>query len=153
MPLNRMRVFAAFVFAVMLICLGALSVHAWGRDELKHNQAPLAAAPVEPALQPGASSEPALPETAPKPPQQVAVPDPPDQKRGLDAQGPLAEDKIVNIPAKSGVRDIAELLQREGVIDKPWIFVAGALAMKIQGRGDLKAGAYQFNQQASIREG
>ena len=152
MPPNRMRVLAAFANAVMLICLGALPVHGWARKDELNNQAPIVAAPVEPALPPGASSEPALPETEPKPSQQVAVPDPPDQKRGFEAQGPLAEDKIVNIPAESGVRDIAELLQREGVIDKPWIFVAGALAMKIQGRGDLKAGEYQFNKQASIRE-
>ena len=109
-----MRVFAAFAFAMMLICPGPLPVIA-------------VADPV--------ASEPAS-----------------DQKPGFEAQGPLAEDKIVNIPAKSGIRDIAELLEREGVIDKPWIFVARALALKIQGRGDLKAGEYQFNKQASIRE-
>jgi UPF0755 protein len=150
-----MRVLAAFANAVMLICLGA-PVHAWAqRDELKRNQEPIVAAPAEPASPPGASSKPTLQE---KPPQQVPVADPiasefaSEQKRGFDAEGPLAEDKIVNIPANSGIRDIAELLQREGVIDKPWIFVAGALAMKIQGRGDLKAGEYKFKKQASIRE-
>jgi UPF0755 protein len=148
---ESMRVFAA----VVLICIGALPAQAWAqRDELKRNQAPFVAASIEPALPPDASSAP--PET--KPAQQDPVADPnasgpaSEQKQGLDAPGPLAEDKIVNIPAKSGVRDIAELLQGEGVIDKPWIFVARALALKIQGRGDLKAGEYQFNKQASIRE-
>ena len=43
-----------------------------------------------------------------------------------EAAGPLSEDKVVNIPRGLGVRDIAELLTREGVIRDPWIFVAGA---------------------------
>ena len=35
----------------------------------------------------------------------------------LEAPGPLQEDKIVNIPARAGKRDIADVLQREGVIN------------------------------------
>src|SRR5262249_19248657 len=37
-------------------------------------------------------------------------------KQKLDSPGPLAQDKIVNIPRGSGVRDIADLLVREGVV-------------------------------------
>ena len=35
----------------------------------------------------------------------------------LEAPGPLKEDKVVNIPARAGKRDIADVLQREGVIN------------------------------------
>src|SRR5262245_50259258 len=38
-------------------------------------------------------------------------------KQALDAPGPLAEDRIVNIPKTAGTGDIAEILQREGVIN------------------------------------
>ncbi|HET7413424.1 MAG TPA: aminodeoxychorismate lyase, partial [Pararhizobium sp.] len=38
-------------------------------------------------------------------------------KRKLEAPGPLQEDKVVNIPPRAGMTDIAEILQREGVID------------------------------------
>lgn len=71
-------------------------------------------------------------------------------KQRFEAPGPLAQDKIVNIP-RGGVRDIAELLQREGVIDQPWVFVGGALALKARGE-DLKFGEYQFAKNASMRD-
>ncbi len=71
-------------------------------------------------------------------------------KQRFDAPGPLAQDKIVNIP-RGGVRDIAELLQREGVIDQPWVFIGGALALKARGE-DLKFGEYLFTKQASLRD-
>jgi UPF0755 protein len=73
-------------------------------------------------------------------------------KQWFDAAGPLLEDKVVNIPARSGTRDIAELLQREGVIDGPLIFVVGATALKLKTQSELKAGEYQFNKQVSARE-
>src|SRR5436309_8201714 len=38
-------------------------------------------------------------------------------KTMLEAPGPLQEEKIVNIPARAQKSDIAEILQREGVID------------------------------------
>src|ERR1700738_1776947 len=45
-------------------------------------------------------------------------------KQILEAPGPLREEKIVNIPARSQKRDIADTLQREGVIDaNPWVFI------------------------------
>ncbi|MDT3686174.1 MAG: endolytic transglycosylase MltG [Pseudorhodoplanes sp.] len=71
-------------------------------------------------------------------------------KQRFEAPGPLAQDKIVNIP-RGGVRDIAELLQREGVIEQPWVFVGGALALKARGE-DLKFGEYQFAKGASMRD-
>ncbi|MGP0089188.1 MAG: endolytic transglycosylase MltG [Xanthobacteraceae bacterium] len=73
-------------------------------------------------------------------------------KQWFEAVGPLPEDKVVNIPARSGIRDIADLLQHEGVIDKPWIFVIGATALKLKTQSELKAGEYQFSKQASVRE-
>jgi len=71
-------------------------------------------------------------------------------KQRFDAPGPLAQDKIVNIPHGSGIRDIADVLQREGVIDQPWVFVGGVLVLKA--REGLKAGEYQFSAHASLRD-
>jgi UPF0755 protein len=71
-------------------------------------------------------------------------------KQRFEMPGPLAADKIVNIPHGSGIRDIADVLQREGVIDQPWVFVGGVLALKA--REDLKAGEYQFAAHASLRD-
>jgi UPF0755 protein len=69
----------------------------------------------------------------------------------FEQPGPLAQDKVVNVPRGLGVRDIGELLAREGVIRDPWIFVAGAVAMKVRG-ADLKFGEYQFAKGASPRD-
>jgi len=71
-------------------------------------------------------------------------------KKRFDAPGPLAEDKVVNIPKGLGTRDIADVLQREGVIDQPYIFISGVIILKA--RGDLKYGEYQFGKHASIAE-
>jgi peptidoglycan lytic transglycosylase G len=71
-------------------------------------------------------------------------------KQRFDAPGPLADDKVVNIPRGSGIRDISDVLMREGVIDQPWVFVGGVLALKA--RDDLKAGEYQFKAHASLRD-
>jgi UPF0755 protein len=70
-------------------------------------------------------------------------------KQRFDLAGPLEQDKVVNIP-RGGVRDTALLLEREGVIDQPYLFIAGALVMR--GRDGLKSGEYQFPKQASLRE-
>ncbi len=72
-------------------------------------------------------------------------------KRMLEAPGPLAEDKIVNIPLRSKTREIAETLQREGVIDiNPWIFMGTAFALKAS--SELKPGEYSFQKNASLRD-
>jgi UPF0755 protein len=70
-------------------------------------------------------------------------------KQRFESPGPLASEKIVIIP-RGGIRDIADQLHREGVIDQPLLFVAGVLVLKA--RDDLKAGEYQFNKQASLRQ-
>lgn len=71
-------------------------------------------------------------------------------KQRFDAPGPLTEERIVNIPRGYGTRDIAELLVREGVIDHPWTFIAGVIALKA--REGLKSGEYQFQKQASMQD-
>ncbi|HEY2137551.1 MAG TPA: endolytic transglycosylase MltG [Xanthobacteraceae bacterium] len=71
-------------------------------------------------------------------------------KQRFDTRGPLTEDKVVNIPRSLGVRDIADLLVREGVIDQPWVFVGGVIALKA--RDELKYGEYQFSKQASLHD-
>ncbi len=70
-------------------------------------------------------------------------------KQRFEAPGPLTQDKIVNIPRGLGIRDIADLLAREGVIDQPWVFVGGVLVLKA--RGDLKHGEYQLRQKRKPR--
>jgi UPF0755 protein len=71
-------------------------------------------------------------------------------KQRFESPGPLPQEKIVNIPRNLGVRDIADLLVREGVIDQPWVFIGGVVALKA--KEDLKFGEYQFPKQASVRE-
>ena len=68
----------------------------------------------------------------------------------FEAPGPLAQDKIVNIPKGLGTRDISDLLVREGVIDQPYVFVGGVIVLKA--RGDLKHGEYKFPAHASVAE-
>jgi UPF0755 protein len=70
-------------------------------------------------------------------------------KQRFDLPGPLASEKVVNIP-RGGVRDTADLLVREGVIDQPYLFMAGALLLKA--RDELKYGEYQFAKNASLRD-
>jgi UPF0755 protein len=72
-------------------------------------------------------------------------------KQKIEAAGPLPEDKIVNIPQRAGVTDIADILQREGVIDNNrWAFIGSVFALKA--RSDLKPGEYQFQKNASLRD-
>jgi UPF0755 protein len=71
-------------------------------------------------------------------------------KQRFDAPGPLAEEKVVNIPRGLGIRDIADVLQREGVIDQPYIFMGSVIVLKA--RGELKYGEYQFGSHASIAD-
>src|ERR1700712_5466345 len=72
-------------------------------------------------------------------------------KQQIEAPGPLQEDKVVNIPARAGMTDIAEILQREGVIDNNrWAFIGSVFALKA--RSELKPGEYSFQKKASLRE-
>jgi len=72
-------------------------------------------------------------------------------KQKIEAPGPLGEDKVVNIPARAGMSDIADILQREGVIDNNrWAFIGSVFALKA--RADLKPGEYAFQKNASLRD-
>jgi UPF0755 protein len=69
-------------------------------------------------------------------------------KQKLEAPGPLERDRSVVIESRKGVRDIADTLKREGVIDQTLPFIAGA---KLLGVGDeLKAGEYLFEAHTSM---
>jgi UPF0755 protein len=70
-------------------------------------------------------------------------------KQKIEAPGPLQEDKVVNIPARAGMTDIADILQREGVIDNNrWAFIGSVFALRA--RADLKPGEYSFQKNASL---
>src|ERR1700759_2049788 len=72
-------------------------------------------------------------------------------KQKIEAPGPLPEDKVVNIPARAGMTDIADVLQREGVIDNNrWAFIGAVFALKA--RSELKPGEYEFRKNASLRD-
>ena len=71
-------------------------------------------------------------------------------KERFEAPGPLAEDKVVNIPNGLGIKEISELLVREGVIEHPYVFVGGVIVLKA--RGSLKHGEYQFTKKASLSD-
>jgi UPF0755 protein len=72
-------------------------------------------------------------------------------KQRLEAPGPLAQDKVVNIPSRAGMGDIADILTREGVIaNNRLVFFGAVIALKA--RSELKSGEYQFPKQASLRD-
>ena len=71
-------------------------------------------------------------------------------KQRFEAPGPLPEDKVVNISRGAGIREIADILQREGVIDQTWVFMGGVIVLKAG--SDLKYGEYQFTKRASLAE-
>jgi UPF0755 protein len=71
-------------------------------------------------------------------------------KHRFDAPGPLQEDKVVNIPPRYGIRDIADLLVKEGVIEHPLTFIVGSLLEKTH--EELRFGEYQFGKQASLHD-
>src|ERR1700761_4364065 len=72
-------------------------------------------------------------------------------RKTLEAPGPLQEDKTLVIPSRAGMTDIADVLQREGVIDSNrWAFIGAVLALKA--RSDMKPGEYAFQKKASLRD-
>jgi UPF0755 protein len=62
--------------------------------------------------------------------------------------GPLAADKVVAIPRNTGTSEIAELLRREGVVSRPFLFEVYAYLNRQ--RGQLKAGEFAFKAHSSI---
>src|ERR1041385_4657025 len=71
-------------------------------------------------------------------------------KHKFETPGPLDREKLVNIPKGLGLRDIADLLARENVIDQPWTFIGGVLVLKA--KDELKYGEYKFGKQITLRE-
>lgn len=66
------------------------------------------------------------------------------------APGPLASDRVLIIPRDSGLTEIADLLQREGMIEHPWTFRISALVSGSWTK--LKAGEYLFKARVSQAE-
>ena len=72
-------------------------------------------------------------------------------KHRFEAPGPLPAEKIVNIPPRQGIRDIADILQQaRGSSTHPLAFIATALLAKT--REELKSGEYQFPRHASLHD-
>ncbi len=72
-------------------------------------------------------------------------------KSRLETPGPLEDSKVVMIPPRAGIMDIADLLTHEGVIDEHRLtFLAGVIVLNA--RSDLKAGEYMFSKHASLRD-
>ena len=70
--------------------------------------------------------------------------------RRVDEPGPLTADKVVIVPPRSGVGEIATVLANEGVIASPTLF---ELAARFDRRPHpLKAGEYLFKAHASITD-
>ncbi|WP_234050246.1 MULTISPECIES: endolytic transglycosylase MltG [unclassified Xanthobacter] len=63
-------------------------------------------------------------------------------EHAYNGEGPLTAEKTVLIPRGSGVRDMAEMLEREGVIDNWLVFVLGQRMMRPD--ASMKAGEYLF---------
>ena len=72
-------------------------------------------------------------------------------KLRFEAPGPLQTDKMVNIPPRAGLVEIADILQKEGVMDEHrLVFIGGVFALKA--RSELKSGEYLFPKRASVRD-
>lgn len=72
-----------------------------------------------------------------------------------EAPGPLEAERTIIVPKGEGRREIAERLEREGIIANRWTFIGGHLVQSIMGHRkaqDLKAGEYEIAAHASMRE-
>ena len=73
----------------------------------------------------------------------------------FEAPGPLEAAKGFIVPKGAGRLDIAEKLEREGVITSHWVFTTGGMlqaALGIRKTGELKFGSYEFKKNATMRE-
>jgi UPF0755 protein len=74
----------------------------------------------------------------------------------IDAPGPLLQAKVVVIPRGEGSHEIADRLEREGVVADRRMFVAGYLWQKMAATAgkpvQLRAGEYEIKPGASIRQ-
>lgn len=66
------------------------------------------------------------------------------------APGPLAAPQTVIIKKGAGVRDISRQLEEAGVIDRPFLFVAGARYRKLARR--MRAGEFAFAPHMSLND-
>ena len=71
-------------------------------------------------------------------------------QRTLRTAGPLQADKLVVIPSGTPPGDIADQLESEGVIANKYMFNFAAVRENV--RSSLKAGEYNFKQQASLQD-
>ncbi|WP_084327333.1 endolytic transglycosylase MltG [Salinarimonas rosea] len=70
--------------------------------------------------------------------------------RQANEPGPLEADRVVTIPSRTGMGEIARILEREGVIEQPLLFQLYAVLNREQ--ANLKAGEFLFNAEASIAD-
>ncbi|MEM0924207.1 MAG: endolytic transglycosylase MltG [Pseudomonadota bacterium] len=71
-------------------------------------------------------------------------------KEQFSAQGPLAQEIVVEVPSGASLRDTSEILSGAGAIDNAFLFRLGA---RYSGRDqDLKAGEYRLEPGASMDE-
>ncbi|ODR94409.1 hypothetical protein AUC70_06985 [Methyloceanibacter stevinii] len=71
----------------------------------------------------------------------------------FDRPGPLQVSTIFAVPKGASTTSIANRLTEEGVITDRRIFMAAIFYfMRLKGEGTLKAGEYQFDKQATMRE-
>jgi UPF0755 protein len=68
------------------------------------------------------------------------------------ADGPLAQDKVVNIPPGSTSQQIADVLEREGVVDSGALTMLGISGVRRIFDIEPKAGEYAFTAGASLLE-
>jgi UPF0755 protein len=71
----------------------------------------------------------------------------------FDRPGPLKVSTVLVVPKGEGVTAIAERLENEGIITDRRIFMTSILYfMYLKGQGTLKAGEYEFNKHATMRQ-
>jgi UPF0755 protein len=69
-----------------------------------------------------------------------------------NSPGPLQQDKVVFIPRGSGASEIAAILEQNGVISSATAFEGYQIVQSILSGGQsLRAGEYEFKQQASLK--
>jgi peptidoglycan lytic transglycosylase G len=71
----------------------------------------------------------------------------------FDRPGPLPVSTVLVVPKGEGATAIAERLERDGIIADRRIFMTSILYfMYLKGEGTLKAGEYQFDKNATMRQ-
>jgi UPF0755 protein len=71
----------------------------------------------------------------------------------FDKPGPLTTSVVFAVPRGEGVSAMAERLEHEGVIDDRPIFMTSIFYFKyLRGKGNVKAGEYEFPKNATMRD-